>query len=386
MVTERNGNPSEYWDAFVAGAGPAGATAARLLAGKGLSVLLVDRCAFPRDKVCGGCLNGAALDALEQSGLGGLLDGLGAHQLDTLDLRGYGRRAHISLPSGYAVSRRALDAALVREAQRAGTVFRPGTFARLGAEQAEGWLVDLKPRAGGTPPSKVHARVVLAADGLDGGFLRGHPCFSSVVAPDSKIGLGVLAAVPASELRVGEIRMTVASEGYVGMVRLEDGLVDVAAAVDRRALVGSTPEAVLRGILEREGVLAGFEIVRGIRGTPYLTRRRRIHGRRRMFLVGDATGYVEPFTGEGMSWALNSALRVAPLAAAARDRWSESLLVEWERIHRRKIVGRQPVCRILRNLLGRPSITSMLIHMIAVAPGWTRPVVASFNRPLIERL
>ena len=384
MSSERNGKPDEYWDAFVAGAGPAGATAARLLAGKGLSVLLVDRCAFPRDKVCGGCLNGAALRALEQSGLGGLLDGLGAHRLDTLELRGYGRRAHIPLPSGCAISRRALDSALAWEAQRAGAVFRPETTARLGAERAGGWLVDLKPRAG-TPPSKVHAGVVLAADGLEGGFLRGHPRFSPVVAADAKIGLGVLAATPAAALRVGEIRMTVGPEGYVGLVRREDGLVDVAAAIDRRALGGSTPEAVLRGILKREGALAELELIGCIRGTPHLTRHRRIHGGRRIFLVGDATGYVEPFTGEGIAWALNSALRVAPLAEAARERWSESLRLEWERIHRRKIFGSQSVGRILRNLLGRPLITGMAIHMTAVVPGWTRPLVAGLNRPISER-
>ena len=377
--------PVEHWDAFVAGAGPAGATVARLLAASGLSVLLVDRAVFPRDKVCGCSINGAAVDVLERTGLGGLLDDLGAHRLEMLDLRGFGKRADVPLPAGYAVSRRALDSALVREAQQAGTVFRPGTVARLDGEQEDGWHVDLTP-ATDTPPSTIHARVVLAADGLDGGFLRGHERFAATSAPDSKVGLGLLAVVPETQLPAGTIRMTVGPEGYVGMTRLEDGLVDIAAAVDRGALAVAAPEAVIRTILDREESLPQFEIVRGIRGTPALTRERPVHGGRRLFLLGDAAGYVEPFTGEGIAWALNSALRVAPLAQEASGSWSQSLLVDWERFYSREIKGRQVACRTLRNVLGRPWLAALMIRMIARAPALTRPVVAGLNRPILERL
>src|SRR5262249_19506522 len=59
------------WDAAIVGAGPAGAVAASTLARSGWSVLLVDRASFPRGKVCGCCLGGAALDALEQAGVFG---------------------------------------------------------------------------------------------------------------------------------------------------------------------------------------------------------------------------------------------------------------------------------------------------------------------------
>lgn len=377
--------PGEHWDAFIAGAGPAGTTVARLLAARGLSVLLVDRATFPRDKVCGCCLNGVAVDALERTGLGGLLDDLGAHRLDALDLRGFGRRAEIPLPSGYAVSRRALDLALIREAQRAGAVFRSGTLARLDRELEDGWHVDLTPVTDAEPLT-IHARVVLAADGLDGGFLRSHPRFKAISATDSKVGLGLHAAVPEEELPAGQIRMTVGPHGYVGMVRLEDGLVDIAAAVDRSALHGATPEAVIRRTLGQSGTLSEFEIVQRIRGTPALTRQRRVHGGRRLFLLGDAAGFVEPFTGEGMAWALNSALRVAPLAEVASAGWSESLLADWERFHGREVARRQAVSRTLRGVLGRPWLVATMIRVIARAPALTRPVVAGLNRPILERL
>ncbi|HEY7428386.1 MAG TPA: FAD-dependent oxidoreductase, partial [Gemmataceae bacterium] len=58
------------WDVVVVGAGPAGAMAAHELARRGCAVLLVDRAAFPRWKVCGCCLNGHALVTLQAAGLG----------------------------------------------------------------------------------------------------------------------------------------------------------------------------------------------------------------------------------------------------------------------------------------------------------------------------
>lgn len=61
---------------IVIGAGPAGALAAHQLARRQLRVLLVEKRAFPRWKICGSCLNGVALKALETAGLGDLLDGL----------------------------------------------------------------------------------------------------------------------------------------------------------------------------------------------------------------------------------------------------------------------------------------------------------------------
>ena len=57
------------WDAVVVGAGPAGAMAAIELGRQGLATLLVERQAFPREKVCGGCLNSRSLAILQEVGL-----------------------------------------------------------------------------------------------------------------------------------------------------------------------------------------------------------------------------------------------------------------------------------------------------------------------------
>ena len=64
------------WDVAVVGAGPAGAMVALELSRRGCAVLLLERQRFPRWKVCGACLNGAAQAALAHAGLGGLVSGI----------------------------------------------------------------------------------------------------------------------------------------------------------------------------------------------------------------------------------------------------------------------------------------------------------------------
>ena len=97
MVIEPTLDPGEAsrhtWDAIVVGAGPAGAMAARELALGGAAVLLIDKASFPRWKVCGCCLNSAALATLASAGLGDLVARHGGIEVDALHLGAAGRQA-----------------------------------------------------------------------------------------------------------------------------------------------------------------------------------------------------------------------------------------------------------------------------------------------------
>ncbi len=379
MENERTG-----WDVLVAGAGPAGSTVARLLAGEGLSVLLVDRSSFPRNKVCGCCLNGAALNSLEGTGLGGLLPSLGASRIKEFDLIGYRRRVELPLPGGWVLSRKTLDDALVREARLAGSRFLQETVATLGHLEETGWTVELKPRDGASR-YETRARVVICADGLEGGFLRRHSEYAPAIAPASRIGVGLVADGSGADLPRGVIRMVVAPEGYVGMVKLEDGSLDVAAALDRSRPSGASPEVAIRHILASNGVDSGFKLTWGVRGTPPLTRYRTAIAGPRLFLIGDSTGYVEPFTGEGIAWAMNSALLVVPFVLQSCGIWDPSLADRWVRVHRREIGRRQAACRVLRAVLSRPRVSRLLLLSLGVTSFWARPFIAGLNRPIVER-
>src|SRR5262249_24260788 len=152
------------WDCVVVGAGPAGSLAARQAAIQGLHVLLIDRAAFPRWKVCGCCINLAALATLNAVGLPSFALRHQAVPLRTMCLAVGSRQARLRLPGGAGLSREELDSGLIEAALGVGVEFLPEPNAfRLGPSvdgARQVWL-DQKPRR-----AAIAARVILAADGL----------------------------------------------------------------------------------------------------------------------------------------------------------------------------------------------------------------------------
>ena len=371
------------YDAVVIGAGPAGAVAARELARRGASVLLADRATFPRPKVCGCCLNGAAVAALEAVGLGHVLDACGAVPLRGVRLAAGRASAGVRLTAGVALSRDALDVALIREAEAAGVAVRQGTAARLVDEASardEGFRrVRL---TAGDVTGFVHGRVVVLASGLAGTGGEGRP------TAGSRLGAGVVvppAAAPAC-FAAGTVYMATGRGGYVGLVRLEDDRLDLGGAFDpdfvkRCGGLGPAAEAVLGST----GWPAIPDLARlAWKGTPALTRRPATVAARRVFAVGDAAGYVEPFTGEGMAWALASAAALGPMARRAVAGWDDAFVGEWERTHARVVGRRQGVCRAAARTLRSPALTRLAVRALAAFPFLSRPVVAALNRPPVS--
>lgn len=363
-----NALAKEVWDVAVVGAGLAGSLSALLLAERGLRVLLLDRATFPRAKVCGCCLNGNALAALRAAGLGDLVARLGAVPLRRVRLAAGPRQATLPLAQGVSVSRWALDAALLAEAQARGVTFWPGTPVRLDPEESG----ETRRLWRGQQP--LAARLVIAADGL-GGTLAG----AAPAEPGSRIGAG--AVLPGHPFyQAGEIFMTTGAEGYLGLVRLEDGQLDLACALDREACRrAGGPAALAERLLQR----AGWPLPAGLheaawRGTPALTRTARRLAGHRLFVVGDAAGYVEPFTGEGMAWALGSAVALAPLAAQP---WHPRAAQRWHLLHRRIVGARQLPCRFLAAALRRPWLMAACIAMLKRWPSLAQPLTRFLNRP-----
>jgi flavin-dependent dehydrogenase len=347
MVT-LDGAAGRAWDVVVVGAGVAGPLAAHGLARRGAAVLLVDKATFPRWKVCGSCLNPRALAALAAAGLGGLPADCGAVPLPALRVGFRGRSAGLPLAGWVALSRERFDAALIDAAVRAGAAFLPGTTARLGPVEGDARLVRLRQ---GDREATASARLVLAADGLGGQTLAG-----AAVAAGSRVGAGVVAADGPEFYGPGTVFMAGSAAGYVGLVRLEDGRLNIAAAFDAAALKSAHAPGVAA---ERVLAEAGWPVPAGLaglpwRGTPALTRAGRPAGER-VLAVGDAAGYVEPFTGEGMAWALASALAVVPLALRAARGWRPELGEVWASRHRAAARG-QRLCRAVAWLTRHPGL------------------------------
>lgn len=357
-------------DVIVVGAGPAGALAAREIAKAGRDVLLLDRSTFPRRKVCGCCLGVGALRALASVGLGGLPEGLGAAPLRTFVPSAGGRSVRLRLPGGCAVSREVLDRALVDAAVRMGVEFRPGVRARLGRLEGGGRVVET---GHGTGATEILAGVVVDATGLGSGLTEpGVPGAS--VADDSRVGLGASYHECSYPVAPGELRMAIARGGYVGLVRVQGGGLNVAAAVDPRVLEGAAPHEAIEDLLTRAGLPAlPVRPSAAWRGTPALTRQPHTVGAARVLRIGDAAGYVEPFTGEGMCWAMSTGIAVAPLAVVAVDGWSPSLAAAWRRYHRGALSDARRMCRALSPALRRPGVVEAAVATLGVFPALARP-------------
>ena len=375
----------EVWDALVVGAGPAGALAARQAALAGNRVLLVDCKNFPRPKVCGACLNGQALTILKSVGLDELPETLGGVMLDMFDVRSSGRGVRLALPAGLAVSRMRFDAALVSQAIAAGVEFLPETLATLGGlcrgDRDECRTVSL--RYGDSAPREALARVVLAADGLPHASLRSHPEFSSRVAARSPIGIGGQVTEYPAAFVPGTIFMAVGRQGYVGLVRVEEGLLNIAAALAPGFVkAAGGPAAAIAAVVEQAGLPRIPALPEADwQGTLPLTRRTRHAAARRVLLLGDAAGYVEPFTGEGMAWAFAAASATPPFIERARASWDTAVEAEWQATLERMVRRRQRWCRLLAAALRHPLAIRLLLETVSLIPSLASPIVRSLNRP-----
>jgi flavin-dependent dehydrogenase len=384
------------WDAIVVGAGAAGAMSALLLARTGLATLLVERKSFPRHKPCGGCLNARAVALLQRTGLGKELSAAGAQSLVAIELRHRGRTARLDLPGGLAVSRWTLDALLVRAAIDAGAAFLPETAATVvaGGRTAQPATRTVRLQGMHAGETTVAGSVVLVADGLAHPSLRECAEFTSHVALAARVGVSGLVNETFLSLDRGTIAMAIGRRGYAGIVEVESGKMNVAAAVDPEFLRarGGAAESVAALFAEagvpahtsddfRSASSAALAAVEWL-GTVPLTRRMPRPVGWRLLVLGDAAGYVEPFTGEGMALAFAAAAAVVPFVQRGRTVWEDGLEREWLATHRAIVDHEQRWCRALARLVRHTTLTAAAVAVLRRRPGFARPVLAPLAPPV----
>jgi flavin-dependent dehydrogenase len=411
-----------HWQAIVIGAGPAGAAVATRLAARGLAVLLVDAAAMPRPKLCGCCLSPTALGELaalhrlarevHQAPAAAIDGGLppGSRPLARVCLATAAVTAVVPMPRGAVVSREALDADGVRRAIAAGAAWLPRTRATTLADEQGRVTVGLASAA--DPASRsptvsdtgsrsisdtgsLTAEIAIVATGLgdaircaggaDGGERR--------VAADSRVGLGTTLPADAGGPPPGDLVMAVSRRGYCGVVRLEDGRIDIAAAVDRGLVAAAgSPAAAIAGLLAETGgeraanlgspAAAERLAVATFRGTPPLTRRRLVASPSgRILRIGDAAGYVEPFTGEGIGWALAAARLcdealgplVTPAGRMAGDIAAAG--IRYAFAHGRHFAAHHARCRRVALVVRRPWLVGPALRLARLAPAVAARVV-----------
>lgn len=369
---------SNEWDAIVLGAGPAGSAAAISIARQGVRVLLIDSKRFPRRKVCGGCLNRIS------TGLLGNLIGTDhplwtrALPLDSFQLRHSGRGFQFSMPSGWAVDRAEMDQSLVESAQRSGATFCDQTSGKLLHADANWRMVEV---VQGSHTRILKARVVILASGLASRAAGAHPELLHTASPRSRVGIEAIFDRYPEQYASRSIHMVVGREGYVGLTQIAGKRLHVAAAVDRAALQRSGLAELTRSILSQAGAAElNAEPLDGWRGTPPLTSRANCLSSERVFLVGDAAGYIEPFTGEGIRWALETGMGIAPFVSDSLHHWDPQLGDGWDRWYTKNIVREQRLCRHISSGLKHSLIRWLAHQTICIQPRVADGIIARLNQ------
>ncbi len=306
-------------DVAVVGAGPGGSTLAALLAGHGRQVALIDRDTFPRDKVCGEFLSYDALPLLDDLGVLQTLLDAGAPEITHCRVVSRRHTYEFDFPrAARGVSRQLLDDVLFRTAVARGAIDLSGRTATV-----------LEARSAATPGdgsimlddgTVVRARVVAGAWGRWGRFDQ--QLARAFVRDRSHRNFGFkrhFHGTPSGVIELYSFR-----RGYLGVSSVERELINVCGLVHATRLAHHKGrwDAFVEQIRDEEPPL---DAMYG-RVTPaqdqYLSSepvifRSRSAVEEGIFMLGDASGVIDPLTGNGMAMAIQSAFLAAPLIEQA---------------------------------------------------------------------
>jgi flavin-dependent dehydrogenase len=363
-------------DVAIVGGGPAGAALATLLARRGHRVVVLERAPAYRWHACGVFSSPASIDALGRIGLDDATTQRVSRPVSALQVEtaagtqfrlAYGDDGSLSAPP-VGFDRSALDLALLALAREA------GAGVRLGAAVAAIDGSRLTVRQGGDE-SIAEARIVVGADGIRSTVARAVGVVRQArLGPRTGLTFHVEDPDPATP-RHG--RMVLFRDGYVGLAPVPGGRVNVGIVIGRSwadELRADGAEAVAARVLSAVPVDSNDPVewraaVRcdPIEGAAPLGHRvARLHGPN-WLLVGDAAGFLDPFTGEGLHRALVS----AELAATAIDRHLDGdpgSLPGYEAAMRARFRSKDAVSLLVQAFLARPALFDYAARRLAARP------------------
>lgn len=349
-------------DVAIVGGGPAGLACAVEAARRGLSAVVLERRAMPCDKACGEGLMPAGVRAVERLGVRELLSPEDAWPFVGIRyVQEDGSSAEGRLPGGggLGVRRIALVSALSQRARGLGAQLVDRVEVRRHLRTSRGvWIA--------TSDGPCEARVLVAADGLSSEMRHAEGLDVPSRGP-RRFGMRRHFRVAPWSPFV-EVHFAEDAEAYVAPVG--GGRVGIAFLWDAARLAPPVSFAALLGrfpaLAER---LAGAEPDSGVRGAGPLARGARALVKDRFVLLGDAAGYVDAITGEGLSLSLSAAETLGEILpdALARGATAESLR-PYEEACRRRYRRYSWLARALVAISGRPALRRAVIHSLGRHP------------------
>ena len=335
------------YDVAIVGGGPAGAACAAFCAAGGLRTLLLEREKFPRGKVCGDCLNPSAWPVLERLGVADAVRALPCSPLREVEFVGADgvSIAHPLPPGGrgeIGIRRRVLDALLLATATARGVDVRENSTVERIERKGDRWTLESGGRS-------FAARTLVAADGRNSTVAR----LLGILPREGRERVALQTHFRAPADFVQRVVMRFLPWGYSGLAAIGDGLLNL-CLVARPANL----EPLRAWALEYFQLPADQEW----RSITPLSRRQVPPAQKGLLLVGDAARVVEPFTGEGIFYAL------ATGELAARHLLAGDLR-GYARSHARLYRGRLWINQLARTACLHPRFATVLLR---IARRWPR--------------
>jgi geranylgeranyl reductase family protein len=379
-----NGRSSEI---IVVGAGPAGSATAAHLAQDGRQVLLIDRSEFPRSKPCAEYASPETEQVLKRLGVWSSIQGtIGQRLQGMIIVSPSGRR----FPSEYfdggarrhslALPRRELDETLRQHAIRSGAECRLGlqVEAPLFEDQRVRGIV-ARNRQG--EAEELRAELVVGADGLRSRLARRLGGARPAPWP-RRLGLaahyrGLDGATDWGEMYVGR-------SGYCGLAPLDAETTTVAAAVPLGRSRTGGPEAQIAAVLRDHPTLLArlgrAERLEPFRGAgPLAWRVPRVAGPG-FLLVGDAAGFFDPFTGEGIFRALRGAeLAGEVIGELGREPDWIALERRYRELRHAAFAGKERLAWLIQLFISRPPLLDYALSRLERRPALAERLSAALG-------
>src|SRR6266487_1708449 len=372
----------ETFDVAIIGGGPAGSSCAAFCAFAGLRTLVLERERFPREKVCGDCLNPSCWPVLERLGLTQLVWDLPHSKLTSVEfIATDGHKVIVDLPTGedceLSIKRSLFDDLLLKRACDLGVHVREETtvtaLSQSSAEKASSHgpvarLVLDAPQGGGykvfQPGWKIEtnsgesflAQVLVGADGRNSTVAR----LRNFLPRPARERVALQAHIPLPRDFGKRIVLQFLREGYSGQAPVNETELNL-------CLVG-TPPSISR---LRQWAQSHFEIAANQpwRTITPLTRAPVPCTHENLLFIGDAARVVEPFTGEGIYYALRSGeLAAGAIAKIVKGKDRQLALREFARDCAEMYRGRLWINRLARAAVLSPRLASFFIQAARVEP------------------
>lgn len=343
-------NPGNRYDVAVVGGGPAGAACATLCAAGGLKTLLLERANFPREKVCGDCVNPSAWPVLERLGVAERVRTLPHSRLEFVEFIGLdGRHVRFPFPSSergeIAVKRSAFDAVLFQRAREAGVDVREGHAVTA---IAPGWTLHAADAA-------FAADRLVAADGRNSTVAR----LLGLLPSAARDRVAVQTHLPAPADFGHGVVLRFHRHGYSGLASIGDCELNLCLVARPQHLDELKARAAQRFALAAD--VAWRTVTPLARGAVAAVQPN-------LLLVGDAARVVEPFTGEGITYALAT-------GALAADHLLGGDLAGYRAAHRALYRGRLWINQLARLACLHPQLASLLLRQPRALRYLTRKVI-----------